>query len=533
MSKDQLADINVGVTDGLLTPDQQDYDHENEHQTQQQQEQLQQQLKQQQQQQQQQQHQPSHVPVGLVEFEGETILIDSVDWRKSRLLIIQLTASFLVFILFGLGDQAIGTLIPELQKHYKINDREISYIFLMNVTGYLVMAICSNVSHVNLGVGGVAVMGATLITSAYLAVSMKPPFAVLLISYFFAGCGSGSLDASLNSWIANLVDSNQLLGILHGCWGIGSLITPSLITFLLEKPNNPWKWNTYYILLAVIGASILILIAYTFRLETPKKYKYLSKIRHETSKHEIELDDLQDLSSSQDDYDLNEMSSSSGLEDLDNNSDSGEDDVHHVSFSEALKLPLIWGFASILFIYVGGESAFGAWLVTYLMRLKDWKYTASSHMATMFWLGLTAGRIGLGFVTAHFFKTELIANMVYIVLSLLGYIAFYMLLFTHAVILLFIVVFVTGAVVGPIFPTTIVAALAILPARLQTVGIGFICAFGGGGAAGIPSLIGLLAHSSLGLASFPGVIIVMFALLTVLWLLVMLRYRKQYKRTFI
>ncbi|CAK9436505.1 uncharacterized protein LODBEIA_P10630 [Lodderomyces beijingensis] len=453
-----------------------------------------------------------------VEFEGERLRIDTDNWRYSRLLQLQLAAAFLVFVLFGLGEQTVDTLIPELQAYYSINDRSISYVFFMSVSGYLVMAIINNITHEKLGVGGVAVMGATSMTSAYLVLSMKPSFPLFLVTSFFTGAGLGALDASLNSWITDLVDSNQLLGILHGCYGIGSLITPSLITYLLQKEKNPWRWNHYYVLLATVGASTLVLVAYSFRYETPKKYKYIAQKRHHESKQDITFE-FEDLSSS----------ASPQLEEEE--VVVVEKEEHTASFKEALTSPLIWAFASILFIYVGGEAAFGAWLVTFLLRSKNWQYKIASHMATIFWLGLTVGRIALGFVTASYFSTELTANLVYIILSLVGYIAFWLVSFKQLSSVMFVIVFLTGAVVGPIFPTTIIAASTILPSRFQTVGIGFICAFGGGGAAGVPFVVGLLAQSSVGLEAFPGVIITMFALLAIMWFAIMAKYRNVYRKT--
>ncbi|KAI5963474.1 uncharacterized protein KGF55_002354 [Candida pseudojiufengensis] len=459
-----------------------------------------------------------------VEFEGENLTIDSNNWRDSKLLKLQIIASFLVFILFGLGEQTVGTIIPELQSDYKINDLKVSLIFFTSVMGYLIMAILNNISHDYLGIRGVSVMGATLMTLAYIIGSMKPPYFIFLLGYLSHGLGLGALDASLNAWMGNLIDSNQLLGILHGCYGIGSLITPSLITFLLEKKFNPWKWNQYYIFLAICGSSILIFVAYTFRFETPKKYKYLAQSRHEISKNqnqnqnEFELNDL-----NKDDFEINE--------DSDENNDNNE---HSATFSQAIKSPLIWAFASILFIYVGGEASFGAWLVTYLLRVKKLSYKVSSYMATTFWLGLTIGRIILGFVTANFFKTELTANLIYILISLIGYILFWFFSFTQLTLILFIIVFITGIVVGPIFPTTVVSSVNILPAKYQTVGIGFICAFGGAGAAGIPFLIGLLAESSdIGLKAYPIIIIIMFATLLLFWTLIIIKFAKVYRRNMI
>lgn len=49
-----------------------------------------------------------------IEYEGEILTIDSTNWRNSRLLKLQILVSFAVFILFGLAEQTVGTIIPKL-----------------------------------------------------------------------------------------------------------------------------------------------------------------------------------------------------------------------------------------------------------------------------------------------------------------------------------------------------------------------------------------------------------------------------------
>lgn len=462
-----------------------------------------------------------------VEFEGEILTIDSTNWRFSRLLKLQILASFAVFILFGLAEQTVGTILPKLQEDYSINDIQISFIYFCSVTGYLVTAMVNNITHDYLGIRGVAVLGSTSMAVAYLIISFNPPFYLFLICYFMSGVGFGTLDASLNTWMGNLTDSNQLLGILHGCYGIGSLISPALITYLLSMPKNPWQWSDYYVVLSVIAGLCLTAVISTFLYETPKKYKYIAQCRHEMAKNlntttvEMEMDMYKNYSNDEE-LEISDPENSTYFDDGDN---------HTANFTQTLKSPLVWSFAIILFIYVGGEAAFGAWMVSFLTRMDILDYVAASHMATTFWCGVTIGRIFLGFVTAHFFSSELWANFVYILISFIGCLAFYLLAFTHWIVVLFIVVLVTGTAVGPIFPTTIVSLVNILPAKYQVTGIGFICAFGGGGGAGIPFLIGLLAESSkAGLRSYPLVISVMFGILLLVWILIMRKYSASYKR---
>lgn len=454
-----------------------------------------------------------------VEFENETIYFDSIDWRDSTLLKLQIIAGYLVFILFGLAEQTVGTLIPKFQDHYEIDDIQTSFIFLASVAGYFLMALLNEITHKNLGIRGVVILGSVSMTCAYLIVSFKPPFSIFIFCYILNGIGFGSLDASLNTWMGCLIDSNQLLGILHGCYGIGCMISPPVITGLLERAKNPWQWNKYYMVLSSVGALNTIFLILAFRHETSKKYKFAMILKNKKGKkldeeNEFELDTFR-----------NQSEVSTTNDELDNE----KEDHSSVPLSEALKSKLVWLFSIILFIYVGGEVSFGSWLITFLTRIKSLSYTYSSYMATSFWAGLTAGRIGLGFVTAHYFKNELVANFLYMFLSFAGFLAFWMLSWVTTNFFLFIIVFLAGAFVGPIFPTTIVASLKILPHKYHAAGLGFICAFGGGGAAALPFLIGIIAESStLGLTLLPCIVMSIFAFLCLMWLGMMKRYGANY-----
>lgn len=433
-----------------------------------------------------------------IEYENETLFIDSLNWRQSNLLKAQILTSYACYIIFGMAEQTVGVLIPKFQAHYKVDDMQTSFIFLAVVLGYIISAVLSETTHQRVGVKGVLMAGGICMVSGYSMISLKPPFFLLVCFYVLNGLALGSLDAGINTWMGGLKDSNPILGILHGCYGIGCMISPPLISHLLSRKHNPWQWNYYYYVLASLAVFSLITIAVTFRYETAKKFRYQTVMKA-TSRAKQENDvELQLL----DNDELLEM----------------ESDQHAVPFVEVVKSKLVWTFAIILFMYVGGEVAFGSWLISFLMRIKKLTYKKSSYMATSFWTGLTVGRMCLGFVTEIFFANELTANLVYIGGSFVGLFLFWLLAFTNAIPLLFLIVFLTGISIGPIFPTTIVAAINILPVKFHTAGVGFICAFGGGGGAAIPFLIGIIAESSAsGMRSFPLVICILYGLLLIGW----------------
>jgi len=58
-----------------------------------------------------------------------------------------------------------------------------------------------------------------------------------------------------------------------------------------------------------------------------------------------------------------------------------------------------WLCALFLLGYVGIEVALGGWIVTFMIRERDGSNFASGMTATGFWLGITVGRLVLGFVT--------------------------------------------------------------------------------------------------------------------------------------
>ena len=79
------------------------------------------------------------------------------------------------------------------------------------------------------------------------------------------------------------------------------------------------------------------------------------------------------------------------------------DDSEHGSLKRALfQQPyarVTWICALFLLIYVGIEVALGGWTVVFMMQIRHGSPFASGMAVTGFWLGITCGRIFLGFVT--------------------------------------------------------------------------------------------------------------------------------------
>lgn len=131
---------------------------------------------------------------------------------------------------------------------------------------------------------------------------------------------------------------------------------------------------------------------------------------------------------------------------------------------------------------------------------------------TFFWLGLTVGRISLGFVTGRI--GEKLAITIYLSLSIALQLLYWLIpnFVASAVCATFL-----GFFLGPLFPAAIVAATKLLPPDHHVSAIGFAAAFGGGGAAVFPFVVGAIAQAK-GVEVLQPIIVAIFAFVLVVWL---------------
>lgn len=67
-----------------------------------------------------------------------------------------------------------------------------------------------------------------------------------------------------------------------------------------------------------------------------------------------------------------------------------------------MKMPaarITWLCAAFLLCYVGSEVALGGWIVQFMLKVRNGNEFASGMVSVGFWLGITVGRIVLGFIT--------------------------------------------------------------------------------------------------------------------------------------
>lgn len=300
---------------------------------------------------------------------------------------------------------------------------------------------------------------------AYIVIAVHPPYPVVVVILAFVGIGNGLLDAAWNAWIGTLDHTNQLLGLLHGCYGLGATIGPLIATSMVTKAHLSW-WNFYYIMIGVIAFE-LCGCTWAFWAETGLKYR-------------------------------------------DDNSNANSDEKGKTRLS--LKQKVTWICSGFLLAYVGTEVSLGGWIVTFMIRVRHGQPFASGMTATGFWLGLTAGRVTLGFVTPLI--GERLAVSIYILCSLGLELLFWL---VPQFIVSAVAISLVGFFIGPMFPSAVIMATKLLPQDLHVAAIGFAAALGGGGAAVLPFAVGAIANAR-GVQTLQPIVLALLAVLLAIWL---------------
>ncbi|TKA33749.1 hypothetical protein B0A50_00585 [Salinomyces thailandicus] len=390
-------------------------------------------------------------------------------WRSPSGNMYKLFATFWAFTIMGMNDATYGAIIPYLETYYDLSYIVVSLIFLSPFVGYNLAAVLNNTVHLKHGQRGVAFIGPVCHLIAYIVIALHPPYPVLVVVFVLAGLGNGIEDSGWNAWIGAMANANELLGFLHGFYGAGATVAPTIATTMIAEGGLPW----YYWYYCMIGFAFIEACTslHAFWGATGAVFR----AAHPRTTNE----------------------SGSRLKEA------------------CLKLPaarVTWLGALFLLGYVGIEVALGGWIVKFMIEVRHGRPFASGMTATGFWLGITVGRLVLGFVTPRI--GEKLAVTIYLPIAMALQLLFWLVpqFYVSAV-----AVSLQGFFLGPMFPAVMVVCTRLLPKHLHVSSIGFAAAFGGSGGAIFPFVVGVIAQAK-GVQVLQPIIIALLAVIWCLWI---------------
>lgn len=254
-------------------------------------------------------------------------------WNESRSNIFKTLSTFIGFLVMGANDAVYGAIIPYLQRYYGISYTVVSLVFLSPMVGYISAAALNNTLHKTVGQRGVAIIGPGAHLLAYIIISVHPPYPALVCVFVLAGFGNGVLDAAWNAWLGNLANPNEILGFLHGFYGVGATIAPTIATAMITRRGLGW-YTFYYIM---IGGALIELLTATSAFWQESGARFRATISVEAA--------------------------------------SG-------ATRAALKTRVAWVSAIFLLCYVGIEVSLGGWVVNFMMEIRKGQPFESGLVAT-------------------------------------------------------------------------------------------------------------------------------------------------------
>lgn len=263
---------------------------------------------------------------------------------------------YLAFISLGLPDSLLGSAWPTMYIQFDVPISYAGIISMIIAGGTIISSLQSDRLTKWLGTGKVTAISVAATAVALFGFSFSHSFWALCLWAIPYGLGAGSVDASLNNYVALHYESRHM-SWLHCMWGVGATAGPYIMGIALSMGQG-WNMGYRYIgIIQVILTSVLIFSLPLWRGRT----------------EETEVEELQ--------------------------TDQAENGKKVLSVREILKISGAREVMLCFFCYCALEQTTGLWASSYLSLHKGIPAETAAAFASLFFIGITVGRAISGFVT--------------------------------------------------------------------------------------------------------------------------------------
>ena len=347
-----------------------------------------------------------------------------------------LAVIYLAFISLGLPDSLLGSGWPAMHVDLGAPISAMGLVSMIIAAGTVVSSLMSDFLTRKLGTGLVTALSVLLTAAAMLAFSFARVFWLLCVLAVPYGLGAGSVDAALNNYVA-LHYKARHMSWLHCFWGVGALISPFIMGAALAGESG---WPGGYSLVAYLqfGITALLLLSLPF---------------------------------------WKKRTAEGGA-------------AKTLTLPQTLRLNGVGYMLIAFFAYSALEATSMQWASSYFTEYRGLDTHIAAMLGSLFYIGLTVGRLISGFVSEKLGDKRLIRIGVAIIA--VGIVLLALPLKTYAVsIARFLVV---GFGCAPVYPCIIHSTPFNFGAENSQAVIGVEMAFAYSGTTFMPPLFGLVAQ---------------------------------------
>ena len=273
---------------------------------------------------------------------------------------------YLAFISLGLPDSLLGSAWPTMYQQFGVPISYAGIISMIIAGGTIISSLQSDRLTKWLGTGKVTAISVATTAVALLGFSFTHSFWALCLWAIPYGLGAGSVDASLNNYVALHYESRHM-SWLHCMWGVGATAGPYIMGIALSMGQG---WNMGYRYIGIIQVVLTAILIFSLPLWKGRK----------SPTENLQNAEIEQL--------------------LENASEkAGTTSEKALSLREILKIAGAKEVMLCFFCYCALEQTAGLWASSYLTLHKGVSSETAAIFASLFYIGITVGRAISGFIT--------------------------------------------------------------------------------------------------------------------------------------
>ena len=270
---------------------------------------------------------------------------------------ILLAVIYMAFISLGLPDSLLGAAWPSMYTEFGVPLSYAGVDSMIIAFGTIVSSLQSDRMTRKLGTGMVTAISVAMTAMALFGFSFSHSFIALCLWAIPYGLGAGSVDASLNNYVALHYESRHM-SWLHCMWGVGATLGPYIMGYALTGGQS---WNAGYRYIGIIQVFLTAILLLSLPLW------------------------------------LKRTAVNCGETDADTSVDKKSGKA--LSLREIFSIPGAKEVMLCFFCYCALEQTTGLWASSYLNIYRGISPETAARYAALFYIGITIGRAISGFIT--------------------------------------------------------------------------------------------------------------------------------------
>ena len=268
---------------------------------------------------------------------------------------------YVAFISLGLPDALLGAAWPSMYRDFSVPVSYSGIIFMIIAGGTIVSSLQSDRLTKRLGAGAVTAISVLTTALALFGFSISHSYIALCLWAIPYGLGAGSVDAALNNYVA-IHYASRHMSWLHCMWGVGASLGPYIMGYALTGGAG---WNSGYRYIAVLQIGLTAVLFFSLPL-----WRGQTKIARKT--------------------------------------ESADTKAAPIPLRHVVMIPGAKEIMLTFFCYCAVEQTANLWASSYLVLHRGVSAETAAGFASLFFVGITAGRFLSGFLTLLLNDTQMI-----------------------------------------------------------------------------------------------------------------------------